>query len=64
MVKTSSKPIALGVLLGALVGALVGLMVASRRAKGGRARLDAKSIATVGLTTVTLVKQLIDIFSQ
>ena len=64
MIKTSSKPIVLGVLLGALVGALVGLMVASRRAKGGHTNLDAKSIAGVGFTTVTLVKQLIDIFSS
>ena len=64
MARVNARPIVCGILVGAIVGALVGLMVSSRRAKGGRASVDAKAIAGVGFTIVTLAKQIIDIFSQ
>ena len=59
----SAKPILLSALLGAALGAIIGAMIARRRAEGATLKLDARTAATAGITTFTLAKQIVDMFS-
>jgi len=64
MNESKLKPVIYGALAGTLIGILVGLLIARRRSAGGRANVDARAVTGLGVTAVTLLKQIVDLFSS
>lgn len=58
-----TKNIIYGALLGGVLGAAIGALMASRNAGQIGRRPSAKEATAIGMTTLGLIKQMIDAFS-
>ncbi len=66
MSKPSTNTLLYGAIIGGIIGALLGAVMASRRANredGEGKRPTVTEAAAIGMTTLGLVKQLVDAFA-
>jgi hypothetical protein len=61
--RATAGTVILSAIIGTALGAVIGAMVARRRAEGRTTKIDARAAATAGITTFTLAKQIVDMFS-